>query len=58
MNAGFAVLFSAYPRQAMLLERVFQRRISDGSSVVGDGRGRDDGDDFQDLFLREAGSDE
>jgi hypothetical protein len=42
----------------VLLERIFQRRIGDGSSVVGDRRGRHYGDNLEDLFLREAGSDE
>lgn len=41
-----------------LLELIFQRRIGDGSSIVGDRRGRDYGDDLQDLFLGEAGGKE
>jgi hypothetical protein len=46
------------PSPGELLEEIFQRRIGDGSSVVGDRRGRHYGDHFQDLFLCEAGSEE
>src|ERR1700689_2931811 len=41
-----------------LLKLFFQRRMGDGSSIVGDGRGRDYRDDLQDLFLCEAGGEE
>ena len=46
------------PSPCVLPESIFQRRIGDGSSVVGDRRGCHYGDNLQDLFLREAGSDE
>ena len=39
----------------MLPERIFQRRIGDSSSVVGDRRGCHYGDDLQDLLLGEPG---
>jgi hypothetical protein len=42
----------------VLPEGFFQQRIRDGSSVVGDRRGCQYGDNLQDLFFREAGSDE
>ena len=39
-------------------EGIFQRRIGDGSSEVGDRRGCHYGDDLQDLFFHEAGGNE
>jgi hypothetical protein len=57
MSRGFAGLHSpplATPCE--LPEGILQRRIRDGSGVVGDRRGRHYGDNLEDLFLREAGS--
>ena len=56
-NAGaLGPPLSALP--GVLLELIFQRRLGDGSSIVGDGRGRDYGDDLQYLLLGEAGGEE
>jgi hypothetical protein len=41
----------------VLPERVFQWRIGDGSSVVGDGRSRHNDDNFEDLVFGEAAAD-
>jgi hypothetical protein len=54
--SGFVVCF--YPSPGVLPESIFQRRIGDGSSVVRNRRSCHNGDNFQNLFLRESGSDE
>src|SRR5215468_11284019 len=43
---------------SVLLELTFQRRICDRSSIVGDRRGRDYGNDLHDLFFCETGAEE
>ena len=55
-TAGVRVPLSSSPGK--WLELIFQRRIGDSSSIVGDRRGSDYGDDLQDLFLGEAGGEE
>jgi hypothetical protein len=42
------------PSPCELLKVIFQRRLGDGSSIVGDRRGCDYGDYLQDLFPGEA----
>jgi len=59
MSRGFAGLHSPpLAPPCVLPEGILQRRIGDSSGVVCDRRCRHDGDDFQDLFLRETSSDE
>ena len=47
--AIFSLSLASTPRSSSpceLLKPVFQRRVGDGPSIVGDCRGRDDGDDL------------
>jgi hypothetical protein len=57
MSRGFAGLHSPPSATPCVLpEGILQRRIRDGSGVVGDRRGRHYRDNLEDLFLCEAGS--
>jgi hypothetical protein len=55
-SPGFRVSLSGSP--GILLEGIVQRRIGYSCEVVCDRRGCNDSDHLQNLFLREAGSEE